>query len=45
MEKKSPKYWKDKNLTKDGIHIMMPFLYSNPKLQFAVDTSVSTTLK
>ena len=36
MEKKSPKYLEDKNLTKDGIHIMMPFCIVTPKLQFAI---------
>ena len=36
MEKKHPKYLEDKNLTKDGIHIMMPFAIVTPKLQFAI---------
>ena len=36
MEKKHPKYLEDKNVTKDGIHIMMPFSVVTPKLQFAI---------
>ena len=36
MEKPKPKYLDDKDLTKDGIHIMMPFAIVTPKLQFAV---------
>ena len=36
MEKPKPKYLEDKDLTKDGIHIMMPFAIVTPKLQFAI---------
>ena len=46
MEKKHPKYLEDKDVTKDGIHIMMPFsVVTLQNFSLLLGISVSTIRK
>lgn len=36
MEKKNPNIQEDKGITKDGIHIVMPYIITEPKIQYII---------
>ena len=40
MEKSGSRYLEEKNITKDGIHIMYPYIVVDPKIQFALRYNV-----